>query len=116
MKTNLMKSAFLAISFLCAGGSAVAQAVHANIPFQFFANGKSMPAGIYTVRPLPGSSSLLLFVNEATGEKALAFARVGPGSTVRGADGVTIRATERTYELSNIPNRSVAPIALTLTK
>lgn len=35
-----------------------------------------LPAGAYTVRTVPGSSSVLVFENDTTKMKALAFARI----------------------------------------
>lgn len=119
MKTNFLKSTLVAASFLCIAGSAVAETVHANIPFDFYANGYAMPAGNYTVRPLPGSATVLLFVNEATGKQALAFARTAQDVVAKGAPALTIRTEQKLYELTITSSRGArknAAIALSLVK
>ncbi len=114
MKTKFLKSAFLVISFLNVVGSAVAETVHAIIPFEFSANGKLMPAGFYSVRSIPGSTSVLLFVNETSGEKGLSFARTTVDA-VSSAQAFSIKTSERTYEVGRAVNKP-ASITLTLSK
>ncbi len=106
MKHQLLTFVLLALTFTA---SASAETVHATIPFDFAANGKLLPAGTYTVRTISGG--LLLFVNESTNEKALAFARTSlPGKS---SQALTIRTTERSYEL-NMPSGSAKSVLLTL--
>jgi hypothetical protein len=105
MKSNLLKTALLAVSFL---GAASAEVIHTNMPVAFYANGKAMPAGAYTVRTLPGTTSVVVFTNDATGEKALAFAR--PMLAPAGKSGTS-------YELSMEPgSTSLKGTALALTR
>lgn len=106
MKTKLLKPVLLAASILGIVSSASGETVHASIPHEFFLNGKAMPAGIYTVRPLSGTPSILLFVNEETREKALAFARTVPDTSGEHPLALLIKAAERSYEVGIAPARS----------
>jgi hypothetical protein len=103
MKSNLLKTALLASAFFGALGTASAEIVHANIPFEFSANGKIMPAGGYLVQSLPGSSSVLVFVNDATGAKAIAFARTISDASGKHEGTFFIKTAYKTYELGMAP-------------
>ena len=70
MKTSILKSLVLAATMTGAASLASAETVHATIPFAFTANGTAMPAGSYTVRTMSGTSSTLVFENDATKAKA----------------------------------------------
>ena len=63
MKKQHVRS-ILVLSLLLVAGSAFAQTinVHSNVPFSFYAAGKSMPAGQYSIRTLgtSGTNSLAL--------------------------------------------------------
>ena len=50
MKNTILKSTLLAIAAALVTANIHAQSVHANVPFAFEANGKSMPAGDYSIR------------------------------------------------------------------
>jgi hypothetical protein len=116
MKTNLLKTALLAASFLGVVSSASAETVHANIPFAFYANGKAMPAGTYTVQTIGGATPVLLFVNDATSEKAMAFARTASDSSGNSSLALIIKTASKTYELSmTAPASSLKGALLTLT-
>jgi hypothetical protein len=115
MKTNLLKTALLAASFFGVAATASAEIVHANIPFEFSANGKSMPAGMYTIQPLAGSSSILVFKNETTNEKAMAFVRTTPSASSKGV-ALTIKTAYVTYELSQLPKADLSGALLSVTK
>jgi hypothetical protein len=108
MKSNLLKLALLALTITA---SASAESVHATIPFEFTANGKMLPAGTYTVRTISGVSNLLLFVNESTNEKALAFVRTA--LTGQSVQSFTIQTAEKSYELS-MPSGSRKAVLLTI--
>ena len=112
MKTTL-KTLVLAVTMIGAASIASAETVKATIPFSFSANGTAMPAGIYTVRTL-SMGSVLLFENEATKEKAIAFAR--PASAA-GKSAFAIKMATATYELSNAtPSLKGALLAVTPAK
>jgi hypothetical protein len=115
MKTNLLNSALLFAFLLSTVSFAAAETVHANIPFEFLANGQPMPAGAYTVRSTIGAPSFLLFVNETTGEKAFAFARTTHDVSSKSESSFTLRTAEKSYELSTVPTRK-ASISLILGK
>jgi hypothetical protein len=97
MKTTLLKTIVFAATVMGSASIASAETVHATIPFSFMANGTSMPAGSYTVRTMPGSATVLLFENDATKAKALAFART---SADAGKATFAIKMATVTYELS----------------
>jgi hypothetical protein len=97
MKTSILKTLVLAATMTGAASIASAETVHATIPFAFTANGAAMPAGSYTIRTMPGSSAVLLFENDATKAKAIAFARTSSDS---GKSSFAIKMATSTYELS----------------
>ena len=103
MKTNLLKSAVLMASLAAGLTPASAETLHATIPFGFSANGMTMPAGTYAIRPLPNPSPLLLFENEATKVKAIVFARYASRTPVKPAAHLTFSSRASEFvELSNI--------------
>jgi hypothetical protein len=127
MKTSLLKSAVLVASLLGALGSASAETLHARIPFGFSAGGMAMPAGAYSIRPIPNAPSVLLFENETTKMQAIVFVRTGVGTLAKppgplmfteSADRMeltNIAISDWTYELSmHAARRSQKGVALTL--
>ncbi|MEO5926605.1 MAG: hypothetical protein ABIR70_22505 [Bryobacteraceae bacterium] len=98
MKTSILKTLVLAATMIGAASIASAETVHATIPFEFMANGVAMPAGAYSVSTVSGSSTVLLFENEATKAKALAFARTI--SSPAGKSAFAIKIATVTYEMS----------------
>jgi len=116
MKTTLLKSAVLVASVLGAISSASAETLYAKIPFGFSAGGTAMPAGAYTIRPMPGIHSALLFENETTKMQAIVLVRTAPAAPSMPAEPLTfftgssesrelahIATTTWTYELSVRP-------------
>ena len=128
MKTNLLKSAIVAASFLGALGSASAETLRASIPFGFSAAGTSMPAGDYAIRTVESTPNVLLFENEQTKVRAFVFARPLGGAAVKPAARLTfadagnermdlahIATFGQTYELDIKSTRSgLKGVALTL--
>jgi hypothetical protein len=106
MKTTFLKTILLAVTVIGAAATASAETVHATIPFEFTANGKTMPAGKYTVRTMPGSPSVLLFENEVTKMQAVAFARTAQGATGKSGRALSIAMGNATYEMSTLPSGS----------
>jgi len=55
------------LALLLAGGSAYAQSVRvsANVPFDFIVNGKTMPAGLYTINTVDASDTSALLIRSA---------------------------------------------------
>ena len=86
-----------------------------------------MPAGAYSIRPIPGAPGVLLFENETTKMQAIVFVRTRVGSQAKppgpplfteGADRMEltdIATSEWTYELSTqAARRPQKGVALTL--
>ena len=113
MKTTLLRTTALAACLLGALGVASAEGLHARIPFGFSANGRTMPAGDYAIRPMPNMQAVLLFENEATKVKTMVFAHTAMGTatksplTFTGASEskalTNIATAGWTYELSTYP-------------
>ena len=112
MKTSISKTLVLTVAALGLSSLASAETVHAAIPFEFKVNGTTMPAGTYTVRTMSGSSPILLFENDATKAKALAFARVAPTAS---KDALAIKMATATYEVSK-ESSSLKGALLSVTK
>ena len=102
MKTNLLKSTVLAASLLGALTSASAETLHARIPFGFSAAGNTMPAGAYSIRPIPNAPSVLLFENETTKMQAIVFARRTADAPEKPAEPLTFNGSGERMELINI--------------
>jgi len=128
MKTNLLKATVLTASLLGALSSASAETLHARIPFGFSVDGTVMPAGAYSIRPLPNAPYVLLFENETVKMQAIVFVRTSTGAQGKPAAPLTftsggegrelsgIASDGRTYELStHSPRRSQKGAALALT-
>jgi len=115
MKTNFLKTALLAASFFGVVATASAETIHANIPFAFTANGTPMPAGAYTIRSMSSTPNILVFENDATKAKAIAFARTAYEST-DATVGFVLKTAASTYELSMAPASSVKGALLAITK
>jgi hypothetical protein len=132
MKPSLLKATLAITSLLGVAGSTSAETLQAHIPFDFLANGKAMPAGVYTIRPIASEPSILLFENEMTRTRAMVFARsfveirAKPQAPITFAAGlgdqmqiVGIATAQRSYELSMGFGRSPlkgAALALTTAK
>jgi hypothetical protein len=88
-----------AVSFL---GAASAEVIHTNMPVAFYATGKAMPAGAYTVRTLPGTTSVVVFTNDATDQKALAFARTALAAPGKSGTAYELTTTQGSTSLRGI--------------
>jgi hypothetical protein len=75
-----MKTAITSILFAAAMTVSVASAqnIKVTIPFDFNADGRSMPAGHYLVRHIPGFTSAVYdLTQEASGHRTMLMTRVG---------------------------------------
>ena len=67
MNNTILKSILLASAAVMMAANVHAQSVHASVPFAFEANGKSMPAGDYSVRTTSEmGGGTLAMINEDT--------------------------------------------------
>lgn len=84
MKSLILKSTmFLCTAVVLMGLAAQAQSLKFSIPFAFDANGKSLPAGVYTVHPASDSTGVYVIRNNNTHEGVLLSTRmaISYGST-----------------------------------
>ena len=105
MKKNYRKFVALAVFVLALTGASLAQdfspKLRAHIPFNFYAGGKVLPAGNYTLAVHPGSNNVAIFQKD-TGVGTFLLGSPHDGSR-SGRSLLTFRAnSEGTYVLQKI--------------
>ena len=121
MKKNLVRSVVL-LAVSCVSGFAEEVRIRANIPFAFGVAGTTMPAGEYTITPLPGFGSVLLFRGESSGARALVMAQSMDTTEGLGSSLVFTMGTEtamltkvkgpgRTFEVNLAKHAPKGPLA-----
>ncbi|HEX8723107.1 MAG TPA: hypothetical protein VF736_20990 [Pyrinomonadaceae bacterium] len=93
---------FVAVLALAAAAHAqAARAIRVQVPFEFAAGGKQMPAGLYTVRRVRvDSESVLVIRGEGGGDSAVVLTTTGRGTAARAS--LTFRQHGDRYFLAEV--------------
>ncbi len=73
-----MKTTFVFAALMLSALAAHAESLTLNIPFAFAVPGKTLPAGEYSIKTLPGSAGVLSI--QGAGSDAIVFGRIIPAN------------------------------------